>query len=193
MKDFVDGLILSGAHLRARATQKSASLWLRDENSNYLEWVRQQLKAIGIETSSFVCLEDGSFRLITRFSPNLYPFYLKWYKKGKKRLPHDFELSPIVALIWFLRGGHIEKINRSRYTPAIRLWIFRFPRTDREQILREFAAKIGIHVSLYEGKQYAMLRIGVKDVPKFLKYIGECPKELEATFGEKWQILKRGK
>lgn len=95
--------------------------------------------------------------------------------------------------MWFLHKGHNEQYShkgKKGYTRAIRLWVYRFPKKDRQKLLSEIKRKIGIKkATLYEGLRIAMVRIPSSESAKFLKYIGECPPELESTFSQKWKIV----
>ncbi len=190
-KEFVDALMLNGAFCGMGLSKQSTSLLIRDENLRYLKWVKAKLEEFGIPSS--IKSEKKDHRLRTRFITGFSRVRAKWFRGGVKKLPPDFNLTPTVALIWFLHKGHIEqwrKKGKAQYVPAIRLWVFRFSEKDRQRLLQELEKKIGISASLYKSDRFAMIRIPVGESKKFLNYIGGCPPELESVFGKKWRLIR---
>lgn len=190
-QEFLDALLLNGAHLKRG--NLSASLVIRDESFLYLEWVKNKLKEFGIPAN--IRQKGRSHILSTRFFTQLYHYYLRWRKKEKTVLPSDFSLTPTIALIWFLQKGHNEmysgKGGKRGHTRALRLWILRFPKKDRERLIKKIQERMGIEdVCLYQSDKIAMVRIPRAESEKFFDYIGDCPPELESTFGLKWKIGK---
>lgn len=189
-QEFLDALLLNGAYFNKG--NHSASLAIRDESFLYLEWVKNKLQKFGI--LAHIRQKRKSYILSTRFFTQLYFYCLRWRKKEKTVLPNDFSLTPTIALIWFLHKGHNEmysKRGKRGYTRALRLWILRFPKKDRERLIKEIQERIGIKdVCLYQSNKIAMIRIPSVESEKFFDYIGDCPPELESTFGLKWKIGK---
>lgn len=192
-----DGLLLGGGSLTAGAGNSSASFrtMVSLEKKPYLEWVKAQLRAVGmtqIKIIPFGCQNNPQSRLLyTGDYYELFPIYWRWYGKGKKDIPGEFELTSNIALCLFLRAGNLE-ITDGKKRKAIRIWIDRYSPRARKHLISEFH-KIGIHPALYEMKKGTMLRIASAESPLFLKFIGECPeypKSLKDAFGYKWDVIR---
>lgn len=187
VREFIDGLMLAGAYFRGES-RKSGFLQIRDESLTFLNWVRGRLEQGGI--SCRIERKTGYFVLRTKSITELWDICSRW--KGRK-LPPDFHFTPTIALVWFIHKGHNEQSSwrgKTRYSRALRFWVKRFSPKDQKRLLEELK-KIGIKSpALYQTSKISMIRIAPSDTLSFLKYIRECPEELEEAFGQKWKIAR---
>ncbi|MCD6270857.1 hypothetical protein J7J24_00675 [bacterium] len=185
MKEVVDGLLLGGAALMPEG--KQAYFVARSQQKIYLEWVLKMLREVGISPDKKGVERWRRFwQAKTKFHYELMLFYKRWYPHGRKDVPLDLKLTPRVALLWFIRGGHLE-INDGKPQRALRFWIGRYSVNGRNQILKELQA-IGLKPAFYVSDRIAMIRIGPGDLDTFFNYIGPCPPELQEIFGHKWML-----
>jgi hypothetical protein len=118
--------------------------------------------------------------MYTKNYPDLYEYRLKWYAEGKKILPDDLELSPGVCLHWYIGDGNLRKDDG-------RLNLYTLAFTEKEVIrLINLLDKKGLkaNMSFHHGKSF--IYFPKSEAHKFLDYIGPCPKELQETYGYKW-------
>lgn len=125
-----------------------------------------------------------TFRTIT--DKGLLSEYNKWYKDGKKHIPKDLVLNPLICLIWYIGDGGLLDSKRSQY---IKLSTQCFDKIEQENILiqqlSQFNAKLTkADKSKYDDQQY-FIYIPHKNVKMFLDYIGECPFD---DYRYKWNL-----
>lgn len=106
----------------------------------------------------------------------------KWYPEGKKIIPSDLKLTPLICLIWYLGDGYLSS-NGNKTSQELIFSTDCFTKEDLEAILlpqlREFEAHI-------RGKQNKFhIVIPHRKIKNFLNYIGSCPVE---EYKYKWNF-----
>lgn len=99
-----------------------------------------------------------------------------WYVNGKKVIPADLELTPLVCLIWYIGDGTLCHSGRSE---SIRLATNCFSKSEQEQILIPQLLQFDAHLLKKgvgkDGKMQYCITIPRHKVCDFLNYIGPCP------------------
>ena len=155
----------------------------------YLNWLSSLLSVWGIEKSGEIRkLNNGCFTYQSRFYRDLAALRKRFYPKGKKVVPIDIRLTPIILRQWYIGDGSylVSKRCNSR---AIMLYTMGFRWNDVER-LTALLGGLGIE-SIHTTKN--TIRIRSKSVDSFFEYIGSCPKEIVDIYGYKWGIGERRK
>jgi len=127
-KQMLDGLLLGdGCLTKDKRVKGNAYYQHGDKHKNYIEWLRQQFIDEGLECSRIYRKEHKRFNSVTyHFITKPYPClteqYLRWYPEGKKIVPKDLELTPIVCLHWYIGDGSLIKRYNKKRRPYIHLY-----------------------------------------------------------------------
>lgn len=198
----LDGLILGGGCLMSHhPSLKTAFYTQASTELKYLEWIREELRGFGVdpegEITRMVTRSPGGkkyryWRYASRSYYELAEVLNRWYGGQGKDVPQDIELTPRLALLWYLRGGHFSfgSLDVWRGKPRICFSVGRYSLGGIQYLLGELK-EVGCDPRLYRGASSCKVVIPFSDVPRFLDYIGPCPKELEKVFGHKWRIATR--
>lgn len=116
----------------------------------------------------------------TQSNPTLLPIYNKWYLNKIKHIPRDLKLTSIVCLIWYLGDGTLCKSSG-----IIELCTDCFLKEELEEILLPQLASFEAYLKNFrkDCKNYYRICIPYRQVPDFLKYIGDCPVQ---DYSYKW-------
>lgn len=196
---FLDGLILGGGCLMSHHPSLETAFYTQASTKiEYLWWIRKELRRFGIDPEGgitrMVTRKSGGkeyqcWRYVSRSYYELTVVLRRWYGRQGKDVPQDIEITPRIALLWYMRGGHFffgsQDVKKRK--PRIRFSVGRYSSEGIQRLLRELK-KIGCDPKLYQGSSGCKIVIPFSDVRLFLEYIGPCPKELERVFGHKWRI-----
>lgn len=117
IKDYIDGLIISDAHI----TDDKWSGNLQQSFASYYEdWMKKLISdfaSFGVKTKCVykeggvveicgsTCYRNPHFRLRTLNYTEFKIFRDRWYLKNKKIVPKDINLSPIMLANWYMGDG----------------------------------------------------------------------------------------
>jgi len=119
-------------------------------------------------------------------SHKIFKFFRKrWYPNGKKIVPSDLELNPLVCRHWHIGDGCIY--NQS--TLEIVLYTNCFSKEHVEILISKLEEKkILSRLNVANKKKEAyVIRMSKENVIKFLKYCGDCPTK---SYEYKWDVGK---
>ena len=112
----------------------------------------------------------------THVHPLFTEMHKMWYKDGKKHIPEDLILTPLICLIWYIGDGAI--CNNKR-TQNIKLATQCFQKEELENILlpqlKNFEATLMKADVSKSGEQQYSIYIPKRKIKEFLDYIGPCP------------------
>lgn len=112
----------------------------------------------------------------THVHPLFTEMHKMWYKDGKKHIPEDLILTPLMCLIWYIGDGAI--CNNKR-TQNIKLATQCFQKEELENILlpqlKDFEAALMKADVSKSGEQQYFIYIPKRKIKEFLDYIGPCP------------------
>jgi len=142
----------------------------------YLIWLSETFADLGIEQAGRIRryrdkkYDTFSYKYTSRSYPELVSIRQRFYPEGKKIVPQDLILTPIMARQWYIGDGSLR--NRERGRSNISFSTDDFDRASIDYLLKELRDK-GFKVSY----QRADNRIGmsVESVKDFLDWIGPCP------------------
>jgi transcriptional regulator with XRE-family HTH domain len=191
--EFFDGLLLGRGTIISRFPN-TAYFSLAFSQKEYLEWISQKLKELGIEQKGQIKKMKGKKKQYSCWRYESWSYYelteirKRWYLKGKKRIPEDIKFTPLTGLLWYLGSGYLEIQTQKRKTPflRIRFSLTRYSKEEVENIVKKIQEATNCKVKI---NYHQPLRITITPVEKFLSFIEPCPEELKPIFGKKWKIF----
>jgi hypothetical protein len=115
----------------------------------------------------------------------------RWYPNGKKIVPNNMGLSPIILLYWYLGDGCVNHHGGNCW--VIELATNGFSYKDNIELQSKFKDAFGIDSHVYpcrKNNTYRMSISGIDNVIKFFDVIGSCPFEFENEMGYKFPNIK---
>lgn len=190
LKEIIDGEMLGDGSLEMSkvGVAPNARFCYGTSCMEYIVYIRKQLGLFG--TSEIVTgtnNREGSIthKFRTMNNPSLTNIYNRWYPEGKKIIPKDLELTPLVIKHWFLGDGSLRQ-----HSGGIVLYTNGFEVSDVEFLVKllnnlNFISNLRMTYSKEQDKYYPIIYISTRSTGAFLKYIGECPVEY---YKYKWNV-----
>lgn len=167
-KSVIIGTILGDGYLRKLKGRRNAFLEINHSfrEKEYVDWKYQALKDVA---GSPPRIRKGNgkriaYRFYTKQLPELTQFLDMFYRKGKKRIPENFEIDPLALAVWFMDDG--SKCSDSN----IYLNTQRFILEDQKRILRVLG-KLGLEARLNRDKNYWRVRIVSSSIQRLVELI----------------------
>lgn len=108
----------------------------------------------------------------TRNCPVITEYWKKWYPKGKKIVPRDLTLTPLILLIWFLDDGHCH-FDCSKNCSTMRLDLNTMGFSEEENIF--LATLLSEHIEgevrVLKARNQCYLRLTNSSCRKFISII----------------------
>lgn len=175
LSDLLDGELLGDGHAGMMGP-RSARYCHTSQYKEYLIWLSKTFADLGIEQSGKINKYWGEdyetfvYKYTSRSYPELVPTRQRFYPEGKKIVPKDLILTPIMARHWFLGDGGLYGQAGGR--PHIEFATCYFDKASIDYLLKEFRGK-GFKVNHWPSSN--KIGMSVKSVKDFLEYIGPCP------------------
>jgi len=142
----------------------------------YIKYVRNTLNSFGIKQAGKIYkryhsdMDCYTYNYVSLTYPELLTIRKKWYPEGKKIVPKDIELTPLVCRQWYIGDGQLE--IREKHRPRIKLTTDSFSIPDVNWLVKQLN-----NLGFKTTRQPSTNRIYVPpySVKNFLDYIGECP------------------
>ena len=167
-----DGCLCSNNNYSARFSYTSKYL-------EYAQYISDTLKSFGIKQVGKINkmyherLDCYSYHYDSRRYVELLPIRKHWYPKGKKIIPKDIKLTPLICRQLYIGEGCLHRLtNVGR--PYIRLATCGFVIEDIEWLVKQLM-KLGFKVKRQPSSN--TIRISAFSTKDFLDYIGKCPVE----------------
>lgn len=185
LSDLLEGELL-GDGCAKMSSSRSAIYSHSSKYREYLEWLSGEFADLGLEQVGKINRYDGISKgkpytiycYVSRSYPELVPIRQKWYPNGKKIVPKDLKLNPLICRQWYIGDGHLH--NRARGRSDINFSTDDFDKASIDYLLTELGDR-GFKVT----HQPANNKIGmsVESVRDFLEWIGPCPID---CYSHKW-------
>jgi len=152
----------------------------------YIAWLFRQFTDSGMEPTGRIRTrqdeETGAitYRQASKSYPELVDVYKRWYPEGKKIVPKDLKLTPLVCRQWYIGDGHLAHPKRGR--PSISFATCSFDKESVEYLVKELC-KQGFKATRWPSNNY--IGLSVHSVQDFLEWIGPCP---ISCYDYKWEI-----
>jgi len=189
----IDGALLGDWHI-GQTSALSAELSSSGKYEQFMLWFAKIVSSHGLEMSKIrkqICDipnhgKYDSYRCYSKSYPELLPIRNRWYPDGKKIVPKDLTITPTTMLHLYIGDGCLDCRPEGR--PRIILNTQCFTNSDRDRLVEMFFS-IGIEAKNMETSK--TIYINTKNTPKFLDYIGGCPKPIESVYGYKFSLSRR--
>lgn len=190
--EFLDGELLGDGYLQ-RTSPYAASYQMSSKYREYLDWQGTQMLSFGIKPGSTINIDKTDWGIVYKFRTLTYhelkPIRERWYPRGKKHVPKDLELHPLVVRQWYIGDGSLTKRSEKAYRVTLCTHGFELSEVVMLQKLLEDKG-IFVRPSKDTNTGYS-LRGATEPAKALLDYIGPCPFEIEHIYGYKW-ALSRG-
>lgn len=85
----------------------------------------------------------------TRAAEVFTPFKDKWYPKGKKIIPKDLILTPLICAIWFCDDGHVKRYGKNKDKLEIRIATNGFKKSEVKFLINLLQKEIDSKFTMY--------------------------------------------
>lgn len=167
-RSIIIGTILGDGYLRIVSGKKNALLEVNHALSQkaYVDWKYTMLQAL-CKSGPKPRKGNGmriAYRFNTRQHPEITQLHTAFYGEGKKSIPDNLTLDPIMLAVWFMDDGSWCR-DRDVY-----LNTQQFSQTDQER-LRALLLSLSIESSLNKDKEYQRIRIKKSSVPTLVEVV----------------------
>ena len=182
VKNYIDGLLLGDgsviqdndwcAHYAHNCVLRSV-VWLEKIKDDFTEFgIKSNIKKIVIPpreiNNKHIAATDATY-LYTLNYEELKDFRQRWYPEGKKIVPRDITITPLLMANWYMGDGSYTK-----NTPRVSLATNAFTLEDIEFLSRRVSETLGIKIYIRSvarrKEQYVLVVSRKDDVHKFLRY-----------------------
>lgn len=174
LSDLLEGELLGDGYIGIPGS-RSARYTHTSKYREYLEWLSKTFADMGLEQVGKILprwyeeYHCWSYSYQSRLYPELVPMQKKWYPDGKKIVPKDLVLTPIMARQWYIGDGGI---NLTNWRPYIDFSTYAFDKASIDHLLEELRGK-GFRVNHWPASN--TIGMSVESVKDFLDWIGPCP------------------
>lgn len=155
-RSIIIGTVLGDGYLRIISGKKNALLEVNHSLSqkDYVDWKYEMLQTF-CKSGPKSRKGNGTriaYRFNTRQHPEITELYNSFYTEGKKSIPDDLVLDPLMLAVWFMDDGSLCRES------DVYLNTQQFVRHDQE-CLQAMLETIGVESSLNKDKEYERIRI----------------------------------
>jgi hypothetical protein len=166
--EIITGILMGDGSINAKEGRKPY-FKLTNKKKTFVQYIRDQfgILATDVKTEKMFTSYSGEitmYRVATRCLPELEE-YADWYKPDGKRYPHDLELTPLIAKMWYVCDGGLNKSESQRYTVQIACK----DQKDRGDKIIELFDEVGF-TAKWAGSQ---IYLRASDSQDFLEWIGD--------------------
>jgi len=169
-RSVIIGTILGDGYLRIFPGRKDALLEINHsyKQKEYVDWKYKILESV---CSSPPKIRKGNgkriaYRFYTKQLTELTRFYRLFYKNGKKVVPQNLVLDPIILSVWFMDDG--SKCRDS----DVYLNTQQLERVDQEKLITKLK-RLDLQATINKDKNYCRLRFLKSSVPKLISLVDE--------------------
>lgn len=163
-KSIIVGCLLGDGYMRCK-TNAHLQITHSLKQKQLVDWKYKNLKNM-VKTPPSYYFNNGRhcYRFFTRSLKRLTPFYKKFYKKGKKIIPKDIQITNLALAVWFMDDG-------SKSYNTVYLNTQQFDKKSQEILKNFLYSKWKIKSTFNKDKKYLRLRIRVESIEKFKSLI----------------------
>ena len=150
-KQILDGHLLGDGYIHKTTGNGNGRFEIerKGEDNNYLLWSIKNFENFIYRTSlsnrgKFLKITQkfySSCEFYTKQSPIFSEYYNKWYGSGKKKVPEDLELTPLLIAVWFCDDGH-ARVRYGKF-PSIRISTDGFEKDEVELLISKLNQRYG--------------------------------------------------
>ena len=163
-RSVIVGSLLGDGYLRIVKGRKNALLEVNHSiaQKEYVDWKFEMVKMM-CRSAPVVRLGRGNriaYRFNTRQNLELTGLYGRFYKDGRKKIPTELTLDPVMLAVWYMDDG--SKCRDS----DVYLNTQQFNSEDQKKCLA-MLSQLGVESSLNKDKKYWRVRIKKSSLPRF--------------------------
>ena len=167
-RSIIIGTLLGDGYLRIVPGRSNALLEVNHSYSQkeYVDWKYKNLQEI-CQSEPKMRKGNGkriAYRFNTRQHQELTELYRLFYLKGKKNIPNNLSLDPIMLSVWFMDDGSKCRASDVYFNTQ------QFS-VDDQNICRNMLSLFGIESTLNKDKEYWRIRIKKSSIPKLFEII----------------------
>lgn len=167
-KSIITGSLLGDGYLRIVPGRRNALLEINHtiDQKEYVDWKYKLLKSI-CKTGPVSRNGNGrriAYRFNTRQHTELTKFHELFYVNGKKQVPENLILDPIILAVWYMDDG--SKCRES----DVYLNTQQFNSEYQDRCVK-MLSDLGIESGVNKDKEYKRIRIIKNSIPAFFKII----------------------
>ena len=178
----MDGLIISDGSISNKDGQIYHRFSIASSQEEFMNYCRNKLLCLNpSEVSGREALgyarnkgyEKSAYGFSTSFHPDITKQRIRWYINGKKIIPNDIRITPLMLKMWYYGDGSIvnDKISN---TCTLRLSTDGFTSQEVNFLIQQLELQIGIKSVNADGR----IRLRTESISKFFSYIGRKPEIL---------------
>lgn len=184
--EWINGELLGDGSL-ASQSKYSARFVYSSKHKEYAQYISDTLRSFGIEQAGKIYKQEDkrygsfSYKYKSLSYIELLPIRKKWYPNGKKIVPKNIDLTPLMLRQEYIGDGClVHRKNRSSY---IKFCTEGFTIPDVEFLCHQIN-KLKIKAVTFRRRSSKNIRISSYSVKDFLNYVGSCPVE---CYKYKWE------
>jgi len=189
IRDFIIGELLGDGTLTSHS-RFTALYQHGNKHKEYIEWLIQKFAGYGIEAVGRPIYSQQSgvatvYHFATRTYPELKEVYDMFYVGGKKIVPIDLNITPIVLRQWYIGDGYLCKRTDRKENPTIIIATNSFSKEEVDNLISKLS-DLSIEAWKRKSKGNFVIYIPYRGLVNFFGFIGSCSKEIENLYGYKW-------
>ena len=167
-RSLIIGSVLGDGHIRIMPGRKDAFLEINHflKAKDYVDWKYSVLKNICNSEPKEREANEGRmvYCFFTKQDKEITEIYNLFYQDGKKIIPKELEIDPIVLAVWLMDDG--SKSNGNIY-----LNTQQFSMLDQKRLLHQLR-QIGLNARLNRDKKYYRIKFLKESIPKLIEIVG---------------------
>ena len=177
MLEVMDGLLISdGSICSSKNEQKYHRFSISSSQKEFIDYCREYLGYLNpSETAKRASLgyarnkgyEKSRYSFYTSFHPCITKQRVRWYREGKKIVPKDIKITPLMLKMWYYGDGSIVN-NKETNTCMIRLSTDGFAEEDVDFLVGSLETQTGIKSVNADNR----IRIKSESIATFFNYMG---------------------
>jgi len=185
--EFLKGEIIGDGYV-GMPRKRSAHYAHTSKHKEYVVWLSGRFAEWGIEQVGQINRRKDkrtgaiSYNYQSKSYPELVPIRKRWYPNGKKIVPQDLRLTPIIARQWYLGDGGLTSYKSKH--PGIVLATCDFDRQSIDHLIEELN-RLGFKATYQPANN--SIYLSAYSVKDFLEWIGPCP---ISCYDYKWNYSK---
>lgn len=167
-RQIVVGSLLGDGYMRIIPGRSDAFLEINHslKAKAYVDYKFESLKRLCISAPKERSTNEGrvAYRFFTRQSKVFTDLYHQFYRQGKKKIPIDLVIDPVILAVWYMDDGSKSR-DRDVY-----LNTQQFSISDQKKLLYCLRS-LDIRARMNKDKQYVRIRIMKESIAPFMKII----------------------
>ena len=173
--NFINSELLGDGSLSSHSVY-SADFRYTSKHREYIQYILDTLKSFGIKITGKIYKQYHkkrnyfSYHYASLSYVELLPIRKCWYPNGKKIIPKNLKLTPLILRQFYIGEGNLEHPQNGR--PRIRLATCGFSILDTERLVKQLN-NLGFKATRQLSRN--IINISTYSTKDFLNYIGKCP------------------